>query len=284
VSEWLFLGFILRGPFFDLLSLYLLHYLTLKSLQMKKIIFVFACFCLFATTISAQCTFKIAVDTVYQPACYGQSSGVIKLKTINARLPVTYNWGIGSGGQVLSSIPAGKYSVTATDNLGCRDSILNIQLIQPDTPTITVLGITPASGTMPAMITLIVKKGNRIDTLSYPIFRSGLQNITIVNSDFCPYGYTFFYVLNAVNDLNNSGLVKFEIIQNSTNNTNVFIQFNEEKNCELNVFTINGQQVHNQSLRAKESALIIKDLPSGLLLFSLKFKDKLIVKKVVLIN
>jgi hypothetical protein len=250
---------------------------------MKKIILLLACFFFITNTISAQCTLKVAIDTIIHVSCYAGADGAIYVKTMNAQLPVNYNWGFVNNRPNIVNLKAGKYNVTVTDNLGCRDSILNIKVNQ-DTPIITVT-TTPATNGVNGKATVTLVKGTSTFTRNFFNLVIGVNDVVFVDPQGCYYAIEIVITgTTAQNDLNNEGLEKFEINQISSNNANVLIQFNEEKNVELNVFTITGQKVHNQSLRIKDATLNIMDLPSGLLLFTLKIKDKIAVKKAILIK
>jgi len=81
------------------------------------------------TVLTASAT-KIDID------CNGNSSGSIDLTVAGGTAPYTYVWSNSSTNQDLSNIPAGVYSVTVTDALGCTAN-LSSTLIEPNAIVLT---------------------------------------------------------------------------------------------------------------------------------------------------
>jgi hypothetical protein len=237
------------------------------------------------------CGLKLAVDTINHPPCYGQETGRIIIKTSNAILPLTYNWinysNIQTTAQsafVLSSVGAGVYGVRVTDAAGCRDSILNIKVKEADTPIIKIT-TTPATNGRNGTATVTVTIGTRITVYQFIDLKLG-DNYVYISDVICPYAPLLITITGttAVNDLYTEGLEKFDIVQNSAHQATVFIKFKENKHCELSVFTVTGQEIRRQSLNSQDMQVDLPDLPSGVLLFSLKMKEKIVTKKVVVID
>jgi hypothetical protein len=238
------------------------------------------------------CALKI-IDSIYQPSCYGQPTGRIIIKTSNAILPLTYHWtnyptDIRTTIQssfVLPSVNAGVYGVKVTDAMGCRDSLLNL-IVKEDTPKITVT-TTPATNGQNGMATVSVIIGKDTSFQRFTNLKVGDTSVIIIISNTtCPYGEILITITGttAVNDFYTEGLEKFEIVQNSAHQAAVYIKFKEKKEVDLYVFTVLGQEIRRQSLVGQDMQVDLQDLPLGMLLFSLKMKDKMATKKVVLIN
>jgi gliding motility-associated-like protein len=77
-------------------------------------------------------TFGPAVLT--QPNCNGDSSGCIQVSATGGTGTITYSWAGGGTSSLLCGLPAGAYTVTATDSLGCSAS-MTYQLGQPNAVT-----------------------------------------------------------------------------------------------------------------------------------------------------
>lgn len=252
---------------------------------MKKLMLLHACLCLIAYTLYAQtnCTFKISVDTIYHVKCYGASDGAISVKTMNGAPPFRYKWSTGDSSKDIYNIGAGAYNITITDANGYQDSLLNIKVNQ-DTPVIRVT-TTPTTNGMDGTATITITKPTFTFSRTFTNLKTGNHRLTVTDNAACSYSFTVTISnATAINDLNTEGVEKFDIFQNTNNNVRINLAFNEQKDFNLGVFTINGQLVYNQSFKAKEMPLNISNLPSGLLLFSLKIKDKIITKKAVLIK
>ncbi|MFN5736097.1 MAG: SprB repeat-containing protein, partial [Flavobacteriales bacterium] len=72
------------------------------------------------------------------PTCFGLTNGSIDLSVTSGNASLTYLWSNNQTTEDLTNIPAGSYSVTVTDNLGCIDT-LSTFLNQPDTLNITAI-------------------------------------------------------------------------------------------------------------------------------------------------
>ncbi|MDB5227390.1 MAG: peptidase protein [Bacteroidota bacterium] len=62
--------------------------------------------------------------------CNGGSNGSATIIPSGTTLPYLYHWSTGSASPTLNNIPAGTYTVTVTDNAGCKDSAV-ITITQP---------------------------------------------------------------------------------------------------------------------------------------------------------
>ncbi len=64
--------------------------------------------------------FKLSVDQNNSPSCPGMTDGSVIVNTIGGKDGVQYKWNTGAIGASLVNIPAGQYTVTATDGTGCQ--------------------------------------------------------------------------------------------------------------------------------------------------------------------
>lgn len=86
------------------------------------------------TDINQPDLFQLAVDTdrTRNVRCAGESNGVLAL-TYSGGNPGTpqFQWSVsGAGGAIASNLPAGTYTVTATDSRGCQD-VLTYAILSP---------------------------------------------------------------------------------------------------------------------------------------------------------
>lgn len=135
-----------------------------------------------STTATVQVTqppaFTITVNGT-GPACAGASTGSATATAIGGVGPYSYLWSNGLTGPVRNGLPAGTYSVTATDANGCTASV-SIVLSEPPAivPAIQVLQ-QPCTGAATGALTASATGGTApySFTWSNGVSGSGLQNI-----------------------------------------------------------------------------------------------------------
>ncbi|NOQ72083.1 MAG: hypothetical protein GQ574_08785 [Crocinitomix sp.] len=91
--------------------------------------------CEYTNTISieSESDLELAVVTFNNPTCYGFSDGSINVGTLEGAGEITYVWSPENpdGGATNNTLTAGEYTVYATSEFGCIDSLV-ITLVNPD--------------------------------------------------------------------------------------------------------------------------------------------------------
>jgi len=73
-----------------------------------------------ATVVLSSSGLSMKSVSITSNTCFGQSSGSIGMNPSGGNPPYTYNWSNGSSSATVSGLMAGTYSVTLTDNSGCK--------------------------------------------------------------------------------------------------------------------------------------------------------------------
>lgn len=73
-----------------------------------------------AFTLNAPQLLSIRLDSLLHVSCAGQQTGYIAVQVTGAVNPLTLTWNNQPGGPVLENIPAGQYTLVATDARQCR--------------------------------------------------------------------------------------------------------------------------------------------------------------------
>lgn len=84
------------------------------------------------TSLNAQ--LSVSFD-ITEPVCFGLPNGSVTATASGGTPAYTYQWSTGATGATLSGVPAGTYTVTATDNLGAS-VVESVTVNQPDLVTV----------------------------------------------------------------------------------------------------------------------------------------------------
>jgi len=76
--------------------------------------------------------------------CHNESNGSIRTKAIGGKPPYTYVWNNFELSNVLLNTRAGTYTLTVTDSQGCKDTLSNIAVLQPEPLVIQTDTIQPS--------------------------------------------------------------------------------------------------------------------------------------------
>ncbi len=102
--------------------------------------------------------------TFQNVSCMPGNNGSITVEPSGGNAPYTYNWSNGSttNTPMLTGLSAGTYDVTVVDGGGCRDSVLNITLVSPLGPNITLLAddVVSCSNSTDGILTVTAMPGN----------------------------------------------------------------------------------------------------------------------------
>mgnify|MGYP000716197513 CR=1 FL=1 len=79
-----------------------------------------------ATSVKAEQMFE------FEPSCPGMSDGTIFVDAYDGMPPYDFVWSNGQIGPVNVDVPAGTYSVTVIDALGCTNTLTDIELAEPE--------------------------------------------------------------------------------------------------------------------------------------------------------
>ena len=114
--------------------------------------------CLLAGTRTAQA--QCSASAVAIPVtCFGQSNGLVDLTAENGTSPYTYAWSNFATTEDLSALPAGTYTCTVTDILGCT-ATAETTVTQPQALAVEMPGITLTCVLNSASLDPLVSGGN----------------------------------------------------------------------------------------------------------------------------
>lgn len=218
-------------------------------------------------------------------ACHGDSNGVALVFPALGQLPFSYEWDDGDTLYTNNQLPAGNYTVTITDNLGCtavQDFTLNEPsevevnvVINVDNPNTTdpdgVVLLQPSGGNPPYVFDWEIF-GETTDPLMMGL-ENGIYNITITDDHGCQE-----IVQANVGDVTStediSILEKINIFPNPTSNF-IFgkISITENTDLEISISNLLGQPISEVLFleKGKEEFLIdVNDWPSGIYFLKIK--------------
>ncbi|HXB41086.1 MAG TPA: gliding motility-associated C-terminal domain-containing protein, partial [Bacteroidia bacterium] len=93
--------------------------------------------CVTTTTVSVVQPLPISITfTNNSPSACGASTGSVTANASGGTGVITYTWNTGASGQTLSNVPAGSYTVTATDANNCSH-IASVNIVTVNGPTVT---------------------------------------------------------------------------------------------------------------------------------------------------
>lgn len=94
-------------------------------------------------TIPTTGNLAITLDSTAHVSCYGGNDGFLAVTASGGMAPYSLSWSNGDTLPVLNNLPAGKYTLTLTDNSGCFTTAV-YTISQPDSIDITLKNLTNA--------------------------------------------------------------------------------------------------------------------------------------------
>jgi PKD repeat protein len=132
-------------------------------------------------SISEQNGATLSTNTVTNTSCYGGSNGSIDMNVTGGNAPFTYAWSNGSTTQDISNLAAGSYSVTVTDNSGCKGTY-NTTITQPAAIAVVASVVTsPTCGNFDGKATATVTGGTGAYTYMWDV-NAGSQTTQVASN------------------------------------------------------------------------------------------------------
>lgn len=133
--------------------------------------------------------------TVLAEPCPGDAIGSLQATATGGTSPYTYSWSNGGSGPVQNDLPAGTYTVTATDVQGCMAAV-NIELLSIDGPSCSIDVVQPISvpGGSDGILLAVVSGGTGpysylwstgAVTASVSGLSEGIYSVTITDANGC---------------------------------------------------------------------------------------------------
>ena len=96
----------------------------------------------FPITITQPAALTVPVDSIHNVGCNGEMTGAVYIHASGGTAPRTFQWSSGQTTEDITGIPAGTYTVTVTDAMGCTTTVSQV-ITQPGTlvPLITSVTI-----------------------------------------------------------------------------------------------------------------------------------------------
>ena len=199
-------------------------------------------------------------------SCNGGNDGLVEVAAIGGAAPYTYLWSNGQVGATASSLTAGTYSVTITDNVGGTYAT-QAMVSEPDTMDITSTQLGADYGLDDGFVFINVDGGTpsyvyswsngetskNIENLSF-----GTYTVTVTDNNGCTNSASFVVDdVTSVIDMSQSKAVSIY-----PNPSTGFINIETSKDWELTINSISGKQVYSAVGTGKE-VVDLSDFKSG---------------------
>jgi len=244
-------------------------------------------------TITEPAAIAIALDSVTDVGCFGDSTGSIAITVTGGTSPYTFDWGNGITDEDPMNLPAGVYTGMVTDSLGCMASAM-VTVGEPAALVgTTVATDESAPGAMDGAIDLTVTGGTTPYTYSWSngstvedidMLGPGPYCVTITDANGCiteVCDTVGTIISNDVEILN-----VFEVYPNPTNGVaQVRLEFANSSDIDLQVITMLGKviiQRTEESVNASQYEIDLSDYTQGTYFVRLVVNGKSYSKKVVL--
>ena len=202
--------------------------------------------------------------------CFGELSGSINVDVQSGQEPFTFAWSDGSAGNPLTSIAAGNYTVTLTDNSGCTDEA-TFTVAEPAEIEVSISQTNSSSGTAcDGSITVTASGGT--GTLSYSwshdaaITAAEAQNlcpgnysVSVIDAEGCEdVNEVVISDVNSIAEIDNEA---FSIFPNPSSGI-VFVNGNWQNINSVELIDLSGRTVKSWST-LQSNQLSIENVENG---------------------
>ncbi|MEM6261249.1 MAG: T9SS type A sorting domain-containing protein [Bacteroidota bacterium] len=234
--------------------------------------------------------------TITNVDCSNDSDGRIDLAVSGGNPPYTYSWSNGGTSKDQLNLPIGNYTVTVTDNSGCKNSA-TASIIAPTAMTLTGSS-TPDNGTQNGSATVTVSGGSAPYSYTWttsPVqfgptatnLAGGVYEVTVFDSLGCKKNFDITVDFNvSLEELDNAGFLSLELFPNPTQgDLNLSLVLQQADDVNIRLFDLQGKAVlretHEKALRL-ERKLNLAELPAGMYMLKLDSSQGSLTRKVLI--
>jgi hypothetical protein len=245
------------------------------------------------------CTTSASVSAT-APSCYGSADGLLSVNVAGGTPPYAYAWSDGPSDPARINVPAGIYTVTVTDLMGCQTTLADTlagpaqitaipsSIVQPsvgESNGSIILDITGGSGSFTFVWT---KNGAPFSTTKDLINApAGTYNLVIQDAHNCSvsFNYTLFEVVATATP---STDIFAEVIPNpAKDHAALSVSCQTPTNLYLTLIDASGRVLHSwavDKVTEQNIPIEVKGLPGGVYQLKVLAGQELLVRKVVVVR
>lgn len=225
--------------------------------------------------------------------CNGDSTGSISMNSTGGTAPYTYSWSNGATTDALTGLPAGTYTVTATDANGCEVVSSAVSLNQPTLP-LTSTATDNGDGTATVLVNggaiglntyqWDAAAGNQTTATATGLVNNTTYSVTVTDVNGCTSVSTVTVTIVGISNiafLNNLSVFPIPA------STNVFVDLDmtETQDVSIRILNVTGQTVLTQNvgnIQSQRVELNTAQLTTGVYMMHFNIGAEKITRKLII--
>ncbi len=227
--------------------------------------------------------------------CFGESNGAINVDITSGTPPYSVQWSNGAMTEDLTGIPAGTYTATITDGVGCLGLISSVVVGEPSLLEVANVTVVPEVNGGDGMIDITVSGGvapytynwsNGAATEDLTNVPQGTYTVIITDANGCTTMETETITLVGNNDIQT--LSTLNVFPNPTKGElNVEMIFDQTEKVTIDLVDMAGRIVFSKELESSvdhKTLLDMRALPDGIYLMKIKAGKGFVTRKIMLVK
>jgi hypothetical protein len=231
----------------------------------------------------------VLTDSVDNVLCNGDSTGMAMVMATGGNGAFSFAWSNGITSNINTNVPAGSYTVTATDANGCME-MLTTTVAEPTALDVVITDngdgtayATATGGTAGYTFLWDAAAANQTTDTATALVHNGTYMVTVTDANGCTDTASVVITIISVNTIAN--LSNLNLFPNPTN-ANVFVSLELVKNADVQINITNsiGQLVISKELTNVQSETVelnTSTLASGVYMVQFTIGSELVTRKLI---